>query len=190
MVFWLIIVKNSMKWIYAVFLTIFLVGCSTVDVNVDYDQQFKFLEVNNFVVEHETKKGENTLVNDRITAALNQQITQKGYKNDSPAGLIFNYHYKVQDKTDFQTSYGLGGGFGRIGWGGGMMVSTTDIYKYTEGTLIIDALDVKTKKIVWRGVGVFELQQQKTPQEKTKYVNSIVAKILEKFPSKIAVQEK
>lgn len=190
MVFWLIIVKNSMKWIYAVFLTIFLVGCSTVDVNVDYDQQFKFLEVNNFAVEHETKKGESNLVNDRITAANTQQITQKGYKNDSPAGLIFNYYYKAQDKTDFQTSYGLGGGFGRIGWGGGMMVSTTDTYEYTEGTLIIDALDVKTKKIVWRGVGVLELQQQKTPQEKTKYVNSIVAKILEKFPSKIAVQEK
>jgi hypothetical protein len=189
MVFWLIIAENNMKWIYAVFLTIFLVGCSTVDVNVDYDQQFKFLEVKNFVVEHETKKGESNLVNDRITAAINQQITQKGYKNSSPAGLIFNYYYKAQDKTDYQTSYGLGTGFGRIGWGGALMVSTTDTYEYTEGTLVIDALDVKTKKIVWRGVGVLELKQQKTPQEKTEYVNKIVAKILEKFPSKIA-QEK
>ncbi|WP_428737691.1 DUF4136 domain-containing protein [Sulfurimonas sp.] len=179
-----------MKWIYAVFLTIFLVGCSTVDVNVDYDQQYKFLEVDCFAVEHETKQGESTLVNDRITTAIKQQITQKGYQNTSTAGLVFNYFYKAQDKKDFQTSYGLGTGFGRLGWGGGMMVSTTDTYEYTEGTLVIDALDAKTKKIVWRGVGVLELREQKTPQEKTEYVNSIVAKILEKFPSKIVQQEK
>lgn len=161
-------------------------GCSTIDVNVDYDESFKFSEVNDYTIEHKAKEGESTLVNDRITAAIEEQLNQRGYKKNADAKeLVFHFYYASKEKTDFQTSYGLGGGYGRIGWGSGLMVSTTNTYDYTEGTLVIDATNVKTNKIVWRGVGTLELKEQKTPEDKRKYVNKIVAKILEKFPSKI-----
>lgn len=174
-----------MRRLVAALLTFLFIGCSTVEVNVDYDQKFDFLSVSNFSIEHKSKEGESSLVNDRIVNAITEQLKLKGYKNTTtPNGLIFHFYYSAKEKTDYRTSYGLASSFGRIGWGGGVMVSTTDTYNYTEGTLVIDARNPKTDKIVWRGIGVLELKEQKTPQEKTAYVNKIVAKILEKYPSK------
>jgi len=103
------------------------------------------------------------------------------------ADLVFVFHTDVQDKTDIQNDYqmiGYGGyGFTR-GFGGGM-VATTNAYNYTEGTLVVDAINPKTQKIVWRGIAKDELSAKDTPQEKTEYINHVVSKIIEKFPSKL-----
>ncbi len=63
-----------------------------------------------------------------------------------------------------------------------MMMSTTHTYEYNEGTLIIDALNPQTQKIVWRGIGVKELRDNKTPKERTQAVNEAIKKIMTKFP--------
>lgn len=178
-----------MRWFVAAFLTLFLLGCSTVDVNIDYDQKFDFLSVQSFSVKHKVREGESSLVNDRITAAIKKQLILKGYKNEvQESELTFYFYYGAKEKTDFHTRYGLASGFGQIGWGAGMMVSTTDAHRYTEGTLMIEAINPKTEKTVWRGVAVLELKEQKTPEEKTAYINSIVAEILEKYPSKVVTE--
>lgn len=176
-----------MRFILPFLISLWMVGCSTLDVNVDYDESFAFQDARSFYVEHETTKGESTLVNDRITNAIEKEIVQKGYKNQkADNALIFHFFYSAKDKTDLQTSYSFGGGFGRIGWGSRMMVSTTDTYEYTEGTLVVDVYNPKTKKIVWRSVGVFELQQQDTPSKKTAYINDIIQKMMQQYPSLIS----
>ena len=63
-----------------------------------------------------------------------------------------------------------------------MMMSTTSTYEYKEGTLVIDALDPKTQKIVWRATASKELQDKKTPQERTQAVNKVISDLMKKFP--------
>ena len=168
------------KFLLAGFL--FFSACSTLKVNVDYDDAYDFAKVKTYMVKHNPKEGESTLVNDRITSSLENVLDAKGYKKvTSEADLIFVYHYAAKDKIDIQTDYHMIG-IRRYGFGG-TMVATTTAYEYTEGTIIIDAFDTKTNKIVWRSVGSLELQEQETPEEKRAYVQKIIAKLMEKFPS-------
>ena len=182
--FWRVIVENRMiKYIFSVVFLFVFVGCSTLEVENDYDDKYNFSKVTTFIVKHNAKEGENTLLNDRITDALESVISSKGYNKKNIADLIFVYHYNIKDKVDIRTDYQMVG-IRRYGYGGGM-VATTNSYEYKEGTIIVDALDSKTNKIVYRSVGVLEVEQKDTPQERKKYVNEIITKLMEKFPKKL-----
>ena len=84
--------------------------------------------------------------------------------------------------------FGWGGGFG-WGWGyrpyyyaygapfgyyGGLTYAEKE--KYKEGTLIIDLIDTRTRKIVWRGFGVGEVHNnpQKTIDDLPKVVDGVL----------------
>ena len=67
-----------MRWIFAFLLSLVIVGCSTLEVNVDYDDAFDFSAIKSFKVVHNVREGENTLVNDRITAAIESELEKKG----------------------------------------------------------------------------------------------------------------
>jgi len=161
-----------------------LVGCSTLNVNVDYDETYDFKNAKSFAIDSGKESATRTLFSSRVVNALENELQLKNYKKVSKeeADLIFVFNASAKDKSDTQVSYGLSGyrGFGY----GGMMMATSHTYEYTEGTLVIDALSPKTKKVVWRGVGVKELREQETPQERTQAVNAAVKKIMEKFPTK------
>lgn len=162
--------------------TLLFVGCSTLDVNVDYDETYDFKSAKTFTVDNSVGKSSNTLFGDRVVKALENELMLKNYKKVSKeeADLIFVFHASAKEKSDVQTSVGMGGYRGyRYG---GMMMSTTHTYEYKEGTLAIDALSPKTKKVVWRGVGVKELSEKETPAQRTEAVNAAVKKIMEKFP--------
>jgi len=165
-------------------------GCSQPQITTDYDTQYKFEGNTKYVIAHNYKPGENTLVDDRIKNALMSTLNAKHYAEvaKDKADLVFVFHTNVQDKTDIQTDYqmiGYGGyGFAR-GFGGGI-VATTNAYNYTEGTLVVDAINPKTQKIVWRGIAKDELNEKGTPQEITEYINQVVAKLMEKFPPREA----
>ena len=159
------------------------VGCSTLNVSVDYDETYDFKSAKSFAIDSGKKSATHTLFSSRVVSALKNELELKNYKNVSKeeADLIFVFSANAKDKSDTQVSYGLSGyrGFGY----GGMMMATSHTYEYTEGTLVIDALSPKSKKVVWRGVGVKELREQETPQERTEAVNAAVKKIMEKFPA-------
>jgi len=169
--------------------TLLFIGCSTLDVSVDYDESFDFKSAKTFAIVKNNEMPEDTLTNDRIIDAIKNDLELKNYNQVAveKADLIVVFYLKIKDKSQVSTSYsgGLGyRGYGRgYGYGGGMMAST-HTYEYEEGTLVIDALNPKTKKIVWRAIGVKELNNLETPKERTEAVNKAVKKIMEKFPIK------
>ena len=176
------------KFLSLLVTTLLFVGCSTLDVSVDYDDSFNFKSAKTFAVVKNNEMADNTLLNDRIISAIKNDLKLKNYKESAveSTDLIIVFYTKVEDKSQVSTSYSGGGyrgyGFG-YGYGGGMMAST-HTYEYEEGTLVIDALNPKTKKIVWRAIGVKELSHKENPQERTEAVNAAVKKIMEKFPVK------
>ena len=155
--------------------TLLFVGCSTLDVSVDYDESYDFKNVKTFIVDSSAESSRNSLFGDRVVNALENELEVKNYKKTSKddADLIFVFHFATKDKSDVQTSFGISS-FGGYRYGTGMMMSTTNTYEYTEGTLVIDALSPSTKKIVWRGIGVKELRRKDTPAKKTEAVNKAI----------------
>lgn len=163
-------------------------GCSSLRVTNDYDPQFEFSKQRTFAVVHHNREGEDTLFNDRLLKALQADLISKGYAQSSKAeaDLVFVFHTKVESKTDIDTDYQMVG-YGRYGYGGGM-VARTSTYHYTKGTLIIDALNPKDEKIVWRGIATDTLREHKTPQKRTEYINGVVKELMQSFPGKLSIK--
>jgi uncharacterized protein YxeA len=174
------------KILISLVLSIFMIGCSTLEVDVDYDPSYDFNAKTKYVILHKTKEGESTLTNDRITTAIQNNLDARGYHKveQKDADLIFVFHVNVKDKTDISTDYQMVG-FGRGRGMGSGVIATTDVYNYTEGKLIIDALNPKTRKLVWRGVATDELNKNiDTPKKRQEYISKIVQQLMQNFPKK------
>jgi len=71
-------------------------------------------------------------------------------------------------------------GYGYYGMWAGAPRTYTDVSQYTEGTLILDFVDAKTKKLVFRGIGTGTVSDPETNAERIK---EAVEKIVNDFPS-------
>ena len=179
---------------FLIYLTLLFIlnGCSTLQVAVDYDPSFSFQTKKSYAVVHNNKESDNTLISDRVQKAIKVSLNTKGYKEVSQesASLIFVFHVNVMNRSDIRTDYQMVGyngyryGFGGYGYGPGTaVIATPSTYRWKEGKLVIDALNPQTKKIVWRGTVKDELgRKNTTPEEKTAYINSVVSKVMQKFP--------
>ena len=174
-----------------------LSGCSTLVVDVDYDSSYSFKTNTNYAVVYNPKESDDTLISDRIQRAIKAQLDAKGYEEVTKdrADLVFVFHVNVMQRSDLRTDYemvgyggyGYGGAWGYGGFGGyrtgTMLVEKPSIYRWKEGKLVVDALNTKSKKIVWRGILKDELSNKSSSAEdKTEYINSIIKKLFKSFP--------
>ena len=159
-------------------------------ITIDYAHDFDFGAVKTFTyVETQDTDLQNTLVDTRMESAILRELGSGPMKQvDSGGDIYMTYHVVTKDNTVFNTSsFGYGGfgpgwggyggyGYGGYGYGGGMGgSSTTTATTYTEGTLILDAYDPATKKMIWRGTGTVTVKSK--PEKQAKQVDKILAKM-------------
>ena len=169
-------------------------------ITIDYAHDFDFSEVNSFqYVETKDSNVGNDLTDDRLHAAIIREMKENGGQEvTSDPDVFITYHVVTKDNTVFNTtSYGYGGwgpgwgGYGRYGYGYGAgigpMDSTTRAYTYTDGTLIIDAYDPETKKLIWRGTGTVTLKSK--PEKQAKQVDKILDKMGKQWDKILKGQE-
>ena len=85
----------------------------------------------------------------------------------------------AQRQTLYTYYNGFGPGWGRRGFGG-FGTETTSASTYTEGTLVIDIFDGKTKELIWRGTATDTLSGK--PEKNEKKLTKVVEKMFEEFP--------
>jgi len=170
---------------FVIFFIGFAVSCSTIyGVKYDYDQQANFADLKTFDwMPVPEKAGIDSFVVQRVKNAVNTELQAKGLMmtSDNPDFLIAT-HLGQKEKvqvTDLGYDYGPYGRYRGGYWGGPGGVST---YKYEEGSLILDFVDAKSMKMIWRGAAKAEIQNVDTPDKSEKLINEAVNKILKKFP--------
>ena len=121
----------------------------------------------------------NQLDADRVSDAVKAEMTAKGYAAAEGTDFAFAMHFGKQQKTDINSwGYGWGAGPGWRGRGAGGV----DVYQYEEGSLVLDLVDMKEKKLIWRGTGTGVLSSSPNVQERTDAVSKAVKSILAQFP--------
>jgi hypothetical protein len=132
---------------------------------------------------------------ERIDSALEQALRNKGYeilaeKDAGQADLLISWTLITSDKTDVRTyetptmgiGYGRYGGYNRYSmyncWG--CSQTEVSVSNYTEGTFIVDMIDPKLKKSVWRGLIQSRLKGQ-LQNDQDKY-NAVADSIFASFP--------
>ncbi|MDB5202966.1 MAG: lipoprotein [Ferruginibacter sp.] len=112
------------------------------------------------------------LTDARIRAAADQELALKNMQlTTGNPDLLLHYHIVVEDKT--ATAAGKQNTYAH----GEHVMPAIDAYQYRQGTLIIDLMDAKTNKQVWRGwaTDVITAQMRKHPES---HIRNAVKKIL------------
>lgn len=166
---------------------LFVLGCSTVQVETDYDPEFSFASLERYAIIYKPKIGSDTLTDGRIIKAIDNAMAAKGYSSAERkhADFYVVFHTDVTSKTKVVTDYQHVGlypyGYGYSGYGG-MLIPATRAYTYDEAKLIVDFLDPGENKIIWRGIATDRIKSHDTPEKRSKYIDEVITRLLKSFP--------
>jgi hypothetical protein len=159
-------------------------------VTYDFDKTAGFTDFKTYGTKDGTKVGQQ-LIDDRIVAAIDEQLASKGFKKvDANPDVWVIYHVAFDKEKDISTySSGYAGGYGPYGygWGGGWGTgtTTTQVRDILIGTLVIDMADAKKNQLAWRGMGTKQVDPTAKPEKRDKNISEAVKKIFKNYPPKV-----
>jgi len=156
-------------------------SCSTLRVNYDYDPEADFTRLKTFDwLPMPADKRIDELVLKRIKDSVSRQLQAKGFgsSSETPDFLIALHGGKETKVNIADRGYNYSRRNRYRYYGDRRM----DIYKYEEGTLILDFVDSKSNELIWRGSATDVLDPDPTPEQRSKKIDEAVGKILENFP--------
>lgn len=117
----------------------------------------------------------------RVEKAVSAILEGRGYRKVASAGeadFLVTYHTALQ--RELQSSPSVGFAYGAF-WPsvGTVFINQPSARDVQKGSLILDVIDARTKKLVWRGWITRVLEQGNYTQ---KGVDNAVRRILSKFP--------
>jgi len=172
------------KWMLAVWL---LAGCSSLQVQNDYDPSYDFGKIHTFAVLYAKEADAAlSLAQQRIAKAIEHEMWRKGYRKASrqQADLLMLFHLNVTRKRQVVTDYERVGLYPYRAWyGPTIVIPVTREVQWDESRLIVDAIDPNGNRVVWRGLAVDRLRDYETPERRIAYIQGVVGKILATFPN-------
>lgn len=160
---------------FAVFL-----GCGpTLQVKTDFDRTVTFNQYRSFrmgegrVIERGTAT-DNTIVKDRVDAAIQNGLVTRGLvPGVDGSDLIARYALGARtvrelEGVGYPLAVGMWGAYPQDFW----------VSEHPEGTLVIDLVDARTQKLVWRAY----LTAEGTGMSDPAFIQSAVKKALEHYP--------
>lgn len=137
------------------------------------------------------QNGYTTITSNRIRDAVRTQMLARGYVYDEAnPDLWVNLNAYLQDKTrvttmpevdyDYYYSYRARSYVAVPYWR-----DRTDVRQYTEGTLNVDVVDARQKRLVWEGVAVGTVGRA-TPEKRAAQIDAAVAAIFDQYPYRAA----
>jgi Domain of unknown function (DUF4136) len=174
--------------LFALATCIAMTGCAsplTTDFDYDTAADFGTLKTYDWMPATGNAASDQLLVK-RIRTAVDSQLQAKGHA-PAPDNPDFLIAMQLSGRTAYGGSTGVGmsvgipvGRAGRISVGGG---KSKPIEK-TEGTLVLDFLDAKSKALVWQGTASGAVQPSTSPEQQQQRINEVVAQLLAQFPPK------
>lgn len=157
-------------------------------VRVDYEHGNDFKKYKTYKwIKYKESPDVNQIVDQRITSAIDAAMMKEGLtRSESNPDLLIGYQASLSQQQQLTTysSGGPGWGYGArwgYGWGGSSIATTTSDTINT-GTLVVDLMDPKQEKLVFRGIGTDTLSDK--PEKNAKKIQKAVTKIFEKYPPK------
>lgn len=196
------------SWFIAVITAIFIGGCSTAEIQVDYDPEYKFSSISSFSVVYTNQNDGKDFSRDRISKLLSAYMQEKGYMSveKSAADFYIIMHLDVQKKSQIETNYETIGirpvpymylGATRPPVGiyppfrtSGMIAMEPDVrvttrtHEYEDGSLVLEIFDVKENRVVWHGTANDRLSTGYSQEEKSEYLKKVISELFKDFPVK------
>lgn len=159
-----------------------LTGCASIPVNTDFERDVPFASFHSFAWRApasrpagSTPVWDSEIFGQRVARAVRRTLVARGYRPAAAGSADFIVTYAT---TQHQRVRGSTLGFGY--WTGPLFFDQDiAVQSYEEGTLILDVLDARTGKVVWRGWSSGVIDQNHMG---SRTVDEVVAAILKNFP--------
>jgi hypothetical protein len=186
---------NKFSKFFTVLLSIMLItACgSTTKIHSDYDHSIDFSQYKTFGY-YSPMGIENpnysSLLGQMFRDAIDAQMLPRGYVKSNNPDILINVSARLEDKTKVTTTTDpmmYGGYYGYRGgmydpWGGYGYGTTTHVSQYTEGTVNVDMVDVKQKRMIWEGVAIGRVNEKEKNDELRNDIHTGVAEMFEGYP--------
>jgi hypothetical protein len=130
----------------------FAAGCATLTVSSHIERNVSF---SNYVTYDwgppdslpvgDPRLDNNSFFVDFLQGAIEKKLTERGYERalTGDADLLVHYHASVTQKVDvYEVDHRYGYCYADC---------QPEVTEYEQGTLVVDIVDAKTNKVVWRG---------------------------------------
>jgi hypothetical protein len=189
-----------------------LSGCSSNKLTVltSYDDEADFTSYLTFgVVNYEATQGidksPNGFVDQYFEEAIEKEMKDRGYILSDNRDLEIYYYIKVTTETEMVANstspyyggyygspyyHGYYGGYGYGSVGIGVSTTTVQEVDHHEGTLIIDIVDVRADKVVWRGTAQKSINNSGGDQ---RIINQVINRVFYDYKwtvGEVAAEEK
>lgn len=162
------------------------------DIRSDYDRSVDFSQYrtyNFFSPMGIENPNYSTIYGSVFREAISREMEARGYVKSDDPDLLLNVSARLQDKTKVTTYndpypmgyYGYRRGF-YDPWYGYGYGTQTHVSQYTEGTVNIDMVDARAKRMVWEGVGVGRLKEGRSNEEVRQAISEGVATMFQGYP--------
>ena len=181
--------KATMKSLIAILLTVAAVSCKPgIKVTSDYLHSTDFSSYKSFSLYYlATSRNINQLNEERLWQSIRAEMIRKGYvENNQSPDLLVNAISVLKDKKYLSSSSTFYGSvyrpYGYWNGGGGMASGTGTMraYEYKDGSIVIEVVDAKTKRLLWEGTGTSQLE--KRPKNPDEAIQRAISKIMAGFP--------
>lgn len=183
----------SVNKILLVLLTLFISSCSSLKTDYNYDTQADFSKYK--TVAWVDMKGLLTsyhlsgVMDERVRKGIQDAFTKKGltFVEGNNSDLIINYLIKTNRDMDVK-SFDVS--FGYHPYAGGGIHNTyntmtfTSTREYESGALIVDLVDRKTNKLLWRALASKGFAERTTQFDKLEAFHKTLKKFMKMYPPK------
>jgi hypothetical protein len=169
-----------------------LAGCSSVKIRTEFDPAAPFASYRSYAWVTSAPGSEQAApmrdprVRAQVVAALDREMAKKGLVltsiDASPDFLVsvLGWSNTQIDVQNYGYAYGASYAYGPYG-PTTVAAPVTQVREYTEGTLLLDFVDAKTKKLVWRGTATDTIA---SPESVRASIDEAARKLLEAYPPK------
>jgi hypothetical protein len=138
---------------------ILVAGCAGPQVTTDFSPAVSFSRFRTFALVTPPDTVAQQLLDQRVRNAVEAQLDAKGLAVSDRQHADLYVGYGMVDRThtevySYRDGWGWGGGWGwrYYRWGVAWPMSIRrQVETYTDGTVVVNLIDAKTKQVVWQG---------------------------------------
>lgn len=166
-------------------LPVLAAGCSSIRTTTDFDPAADFSRLKTWAF-FPSRSGTpadprvNSLVDARIRAAVEDELKARGYPQVKDAPDFYVAHQTaVGQRVEVDPNTVVVG----YGWNrGSMAVANSNVRVYDEGTLVVDVIEPKANRLLWRGVAKGTVHENASPEDREARIRDAVKQLLDQFP--------
>ncbi len=189
------ITKSFLAIAATLLIAAFITGCasgSKIRSDFDRNADFSQYQTYNFYADAGPESTNyQSLFSQHMVTAITKEMDARGYEKSHNPDLLVNFNAVLRDKTKVTTRpapvsyrgyYGYRRGYYDPWFGYSHSWATeTHVSEYTEGTVNIDLVDAKNKKMVWEAVAVGRVREE-TLRNLEQAVMEAVPRYFETYP--------